>query len=199
MSKYASLAGHLQGLAVNEVRLSFADIEGIIGGPLPQSAHVHHAWWANSRTNDSHTWSHLWLRVGWERCEYSLSEQWVVFRKTEYYELDSLKAREGYEFDTKVLLRTRNAALAATRKAQDNYTCQACGFRLQVGKSFVIEAHHLEPLSASGERDTEIEMLTSLCPTCHRIAHLRSRPYTVLEIRILRGIPDEAATAHGCG
>jgi hypothetical protein len=192
MSKYSPFSEHLQELAEDEVRLSFADIERIIGTTLPRSAQVHHAWWANSRTDDSHIWSHLWLRAGWERGEYSLPERWVTFRRMEHYEVGDLKAREGYEHDAKVLLRTRNVVLAEARKALDNYTCQACGFHLRVCKSYVVEAHHLEPLSASGERETKIEMLVSLCPTCHRIAHLRSRPYAVEEIKDLLGVPRDA-------
>lgn len=188
MSKYSPLASHLQALTANEVRLTFADIEQIIDANLPRSARKHHAWWANSRTADSHSWSHLWLRAGWERCEYSLAEQWVVFQRTEYYEIGNVKAVEGYEYDRVVLSRIRNAALAAERKAKDNNTCQACGFHLQIGESFVIEVHHLEPLSVSGEVETKIEKLVSLCPTCHRIAHLRNRPYTVSEIQELRGV-----------
>lgn len=193
MSKYSPLASHLQALTVNEVRFSFADIERIIDANLPHSARGHHAWWANSRTADSHSWSHLWLRAGWERCEYSLAEHWVVFRRTEHYEIESVKAIEGYEYDRIVLSRVRNSALAAERKARDNNTCQACGFHLQIGGAFVIEVHHLEPLSVSGEVETKIEKLASLCPTCHRIAHLRSRPYTVLEIQELRNVTHKNA------
>ena len=66
-SKYEPLAKHLESLRKNEVRLSFDEIEDILGEELPNSARVHHAWWANSRTDDSHTWAHLWLQTGWER------------------------------------------------------------------------------------------------------------------------------------
>lgn len=188
MSKYLPLAEYLAGLEQNEVRLSFSNIERIIGATLPRSAIEYDAWWANSRSNDSHSWAHLWLRVGWERMEHSRSQQWVVFRRIEYYQLSDPKAQEGYEYDAKVILRTRNAALALERKIKDNYTCQACGFRLKLGESYVIEVHHLEPLSATGERETKIEMLISLCPTCHRIAHLRSSPYSVEEIKGIWGV-----------
>lgn len=211
MNKYLPLAEHLAGLEQNEVRLSFSDIERIIGSTLPKSALGHDAWWANSKSKDSHTWAHLWLRAGWERVDHSRPQQWVVFRRTEHYQLsdpkvqeggavagqiaptiehyqlNDPKAQEGYEYDAKVILRTRNTALALERKIKDNYTCQACGFRLQLGGSYVIEVHHVEPLSATGERETKIEMLVSLCPTCHRIAHLRSTPYSVEEIKGIRG------------
>ena len=182
-SKYEPLAKHLESLCKNEVRLSFDEIEDILGEELPNSARVHHAWWANSRTDDSHTWAHLWLQTGWERTEFSLSQEWVNFRRIAYYEISDEKAMEGYEYDTKIILRTRNASLAKTRKAQDNFTCQACGYHLRVNESYVIEVHHIDPLSASEERETKISKLVSLCPNCHRIAHLRSIPYSVEEIK----------------
>lgn len=187
MGKYLPLAEYLTGLEQNEIRLSFSDIEGIIGAPLPRSALDHDAWWANSRSNDSHTWAHLWLRAGWERIDHSRSHQWATFRRVEHYQISDPKAQEGYEYDAKVILRTRNAAIALERKIKDNYTCQACGFRLQLGESYVIEVHHIEPLSATGETETKIDMLVSLCPTCHRIAHLRSSPFSVEEIKGIRG------------
>jgi hypothetical protein len=185
---YLPLATHLQGqpATVSQVRLSFADIEKLIGSTLPPSARTYQAWWANSRSNDSHSWAHLWLRAGWERREYSISKQWVEFGRTQHYELDDPKAMEGYEYDARVLLRSRNFALACARKQKDGYTCQACSFHLRVGDSYVIEVHHTDPLAARAERETTIHDLVSLCPTCHRIAHLRTRPYSVDEIRKLR-------------
>jgi 5-methylcytosine-specific restriction protein A len=65
---------------------------------------------------------------------------------------------------------------------RDDFTCQACGFRLELNGRYVIEVHHVDPLS-SGERESSLGDLVSLCPTCHRIAHLRSLPYSVEEIR----------------
>ena len=98
---------------------------------------------------------------------------------------NSPRAREGYDIDRVILAHGRNAKLADERKRLDRYTCQACGFRLQVSGSFVIEVHHLSPLAVSGETETSIEQLVSLCPTCHRVAHLRSRPFSVEELRAL--------------
>ena len=196
MNKYKPLADYLHELTTNEARLHFSDVSRIIGAELPRSARLHHAWWANSRTNDSHSWAHQWLAAGWERGEYSLPEEWVVFRRTEHYDANDPRALEGYSYDARVLLRTRNAALAAARKFHDDYTCQACGFRLRVGNSYVIEAHHIEPLSGSEETETTIHMLISLCPTCHRIAHLRSTPYTVTEITQLLHSPETEPSTH---
>lgn len=100
-----------------------------------------------------------------------------------HFDLEAAQAIEGYELDRFILARGRNANLAAMRKVRDRFTCQACNFKLQLDDRFVIEVHHLQPLSATGETETSIEQLISLCPTCHRIAHLRSTPYRLEEIR----------------
>lgn len=186
MSKYAPLANYLKRQTRDRVRLTFRKVEGIINDALPRSARQHIAWWENSRTPDTHTWAHLWLQAGWEREHLNLGEEWVEFRRTEFFELESPKAREGYEVDRAILARARNAGIAEARKKRDNYTCQACNFRLELGGRFVIEVHHVDPLAVAGETVTTIRDLVSLCPTCHRIAHLRSHPYDVREIQELR-------------
>ena len=102
-----------------------------------------------------------------------------------YFQIDSLRAVEGYRRDEVVYVAERNRDLAEQRKRQDNYTCQACGFRLLVAGQAVIECHHLDPV-ALGVRETTLSDLVSLCPTCHRIAHMREPIYAVSEIKRLR-------------
>jgi hypothetical protein len=185
LSKYQPLADHLVVLAVDEARFSFSDIERLIGSALPPSALKYHTWWANS-DRGKNGWSNLWKRAGWVRDAYSLSEQWVTFQRAVHYEPESDGAREGYELDRRILASARNAAIAEKRRQLDNHTCQACGFRLEVQGRLVIDVHHLQPLRASGETITTLEHLASLCPTCHRIAHLRRPPYSPNEIHQLR-------------
>ncbi len=81
MSKYAPLIEYLQRAPSKEMRLSFAEVEGIIGEPLPQSAWKHRRWWGNSRTADSHTWAHMWLDAGWEQVQLDLTDGSVTFRR----------------------------------------------------------------------------------------------------------------------
>lgn len=190
MNKYHRFAEHLKDSVAGVERFSFAEIERIMGEPLPPSARQHPAWWANSRTRDSHSWAHLWLDAGWEKAKLNLSESWVEFRRTDAanFTIESKEAREGYDLDRAILAKGRSRELAEERKRRDDYTCQACGFRLCLRTNYVIEVHHLNPLSASGEVQTTLEDLVSLCPTCHRIAHLRRPPYSVGEIRELRDI-----------
>src|SRR3954466_4394824 len=99
MSKYTPLVSHLATVAENDVRLSFLDIEEIIGRKLPASARRYSAWWSNSRTDDSHTWAHQWLKAGWEKRSVNFNEEWVEFRRVQYFNIDSKEALEGYERD----------------------------------------------------------------------------------------------------
>ncbi len=102
-----------------------------------------------------------------------------------FYEIDSESALEGYKKDRQILASQRNRSLSDLRKKSDNYTCQACDFQLQVKGKFIIECHHKNPLSISGKVETSLDDLVSLCPTCHRIAHIRKPPYSVGEIKDL--------------
>ena len=57
MSKYDPLLHHLER-SHGEVELAFADIEAIVGFPLPASARRHPAWWSNS--GGTHVQSAAW-------------------------------------------------------------------------------------------------------------------------------------------
>lgn len=185
MSKYSPLANHLASLTATKKRLTFAEIETLIGEPLPPSAHKHATWWSNS-DRGKNGWSNLWKRAGWVRSDYSLQHKWVIFQKPEHFDPESDKAHEGYEVDRKILASVRNAAIAAKRRKLDKYTCQACGFKLELHGKFVIDVHHLQPIKTTGETTTTLDKLVSLCPTCHRIAHLRRPPYAPDEIQQVR-------------
>lgn len=100
----------------------------------------------------------------------------------EHYSIEDSRAFEGYKQDRSILASARNQKIAKQRKALDKYTCQACGFSLTIAGHSVIECHHLYPLSESLETETTIDDLVSLCPTCHRIAHLKKPPYTPKQI-----------------
>jgi hypothetical protein len=77
-SKYANLSIMLSKRArfCGEIKLSFAEIEGIIGDKLPKSAYEDKGWWSNIRGR-SH--SEAWLNVGWRVKEVNLEEKTVTF------------------------------------------------------------------------------------------------------------------------
>lgn len=78
--KYEPLKRHLEGLFEHgEVRLSFPEIERILGFPLPRSAHEHQAWWSNTRAGHSH--AAAWLDAGWKTMALDVTARKVSFVK----------------------------------------------------------------------------------------------------------------------
>lgn len=62
--KYIGLKNHLQQSQQPMVKLSFEEIEQIIGNTLPPSATNHaEAWWSN---NEDHSQAVAWLHAGYE-------------------------------------------------------------------------------------------------------------------------------------
>ncbi|MEM3731552.1 MAG: hypothetical protein QW667_05430 [Candidatus Bathyarchaeia archaeon] len=80
INKYERLANHLKFRAAftDTVRLSLAEIDGIIKDNLPINAYRNEDWWSNS-PSVSH--ARAWLDVGWEVQETNLNEGYVIFRK----------------------------------------------------------------------------------------------------------------------
>lgn len=101
------------------------------------------------------------------------------------YELDDIEAEEGYKEDKVYLYTSRNRDIVNRRKEIDNYTCQICGFKFELYGKKIIECHHLNPLSEGDVRITKLEDLISVCPTCHRIIHLRKPPFSIDEVKEL--------------
>ena len=61
-NRYSALAIYLKRRSGSSIRLRFDEIEKIIGGPLPQSAREHRAWWANDKF---HSQGKAWMGAGW--------------------------------------------------------------------------------------------------------------------------------------
>ncbi len=99
-----------------------------------------------------------------------------------YWELEDEQAIEGYTVDSQFNRIVRNKSITKKRKQLDDFTCKICGFRLNLNNKYVIECHHLSPLSKKRTTITKLDDLISICPTCHRIAHMRTPPYTIKEL-----------------
>ncbi len=115
----------------------------------------------------------------------SVDEPNADIDSVEFFDISDAGAIEGYFSDQTYLYKARNRNIVNNRKAQDDFTCQACGFRLRIAGKYIIECHHIVPFSDKGERVTSLEDLVSLCPTCHRIVHTRNPPYSVQEVKVL--------------
>jgi len=81
MSKYESLGQFLKGSRAERVPLTFAEIERIIGAPLPPSAHKHRPWWSNNGANSALT--RVWLNAGFKSEQVDMAGQKLVFRRVD--------------------------------------------------------------------------------------------------------------------
>jgi len=79
MTKYAELKTHLLKQAGASVPMSFAEIERIIGAPLPPSARKHRPWWSNNPRNSVIT--HAWLDAGYRTESVDMGGEKLVFRR----------------------------------------------------------------------------------------------------------------------
>ena len=76
--KYRFLSDYLQDSNQSRVKLSYAEIEEILGFELPESAAVHRTFWANT---SSHSIALSWLSVNYSVAEVNLEDQYIVFEQ----------------------------------------------------------------------------------------------------------------------
>ena len=70
MGKYVRLATHLRSLGGESWTASFAELEKVLGFPLPPSARKYEAWWQPS---GSHTQALAWTDAGWSVAKLDLA------------------------------------------------------------------------------------------------------------------------------
>ena len=78
-SKYDTLSRHLIGVDADRTRLSFAEIERILGFSLPDSARQYAPWWAN--TGGSHIQANSWMSAGWRTSQLDIGGERVTFER----------------------------------------------------------------------------------------------------------------------
>lgn len=81
MGKYEPLTEFLKQQAGSEVRMSFAQIERVIGSKLPPVAQRHRAWWSNSPTDNVMT--KAWIEAGFRSEQVDMENGRLVFRRDE--------------------------------------------------------------------------------------------------------------------
>jgi len=82
MGKYEPLTEFLSKQPLDEVRMSFEQIERIIGSKLPSSAQHHRAWWSNNPNNSVMT--RAWLDAGFRSEQVDMADHKLVFRRAEH-------------------------------------------------------------------------------------------------------------------
>jgi hypothetical protein len=79
MGKYEPLADFLRKQRVDQIELSFAEIERVVGFKLPRSSQEHRAWWSNNPSNSVMT--KAWLAAGFESEQVDMEGRKLIFRR----------------------------------------------------------------------------------------------------------------------
>ncbi|MEM2045456.1 MAG: hypothetical protein QXO20_04670 [Candidatus Bathyarchaeia archaeon] len=79
VSRYAQLAEYLKRQGAESLTLSFSEIEGLLGSPLPASARKLRVWWSNDATHAQARYG--WLQAGWRVEAVDLDAGAVTFRR----------------------------------------------------------------------------------------------------------------------
>lgn len=81
--KYRFLSDYLKESNRLRVKLSYAEIEEILGFELPESAAVHRTFWANTA---SHSIALSWLSVDYSVVEVNLEDKYIIFEQIRNFE-----------------------------------------------------------------------------------------------------------------
>ena len=87
--KYQPLADWLAAQPDTEVLLTFAQVEQILGTPLPASARAGTAWWTHGAPSFPQV--EAWHRVGWHVVEVNRRRGLVLYRRLPPGELPALR------------------------------------------------------------------------------------------------------------
>ena len=80
--KYAPLYRHLVSIPASpEWRVTFGEVESILGFRLPDSARLYRPWWSNQNKGAGHSHALSWHAAGWKTREVDLEEETLVFAR----------------------------------------------------------------------------------------------------------------------
>ena len=80
--KYGPLYRCLLGRTGGQWKVSFVDIESVLGFELPESARMHRPWWSNQRNRRGYGHSLAWQLAGWKTVAVDLAAESLVFERT---------------------------------------------------------------------------------------------------------------------
>ena len=81
--KYAPLYRHLIAMRGSGWRISFAELEAILGFDLPVSARLYRSWWSNRKRAAGHSHALAWHAAGWKTRDVDLEAETLVFERVE--------------------------------------------------------------------------------------------------------------------
>ena len=113
---------------------------------------------------------------------------------------DDMAYSEGKVVVRTVKQRQRSRKLVSAAKSEfreiheGRLYCEVCDFDFEAtyGVDY-IEAHHTEPLaSLDDETENTTEAVVLLCANCHRVAHSRTPPFSIDELRTMLQSEEES-------
>lgn len=115
MSKYAPLGEYLERQQGDQVRLSFGQLENLLGFRLPKSAYSQRAWWSNNPDNNVMT--KVWRRARFLTKSVDMDKHMVVFmrQKPKPPLSDGQKAEQAKSRESLADLAARNGKRQAVR------------------------------------------------------------------------------------
>lgn len=108
---FIGLTAYLEKYRKDEIKLSFSDVERILGFQLPDSAYLHQPYWSNS---ESHPIASAWLNAGYLSQHVDMKGQTVEFVKKNHQS----RQIQGEAEKTAVMSREKCAALALDEAAR---------------------------------------------------------------------------------
>ncbi len=169
--KYENLFLYLNSSGLDSVTLSFAELESVLGFPLPHSASTYSAWWANG----GHSQAHAWMNAGYCVDEISLKDRHVVFKKVPDVPADrtviaeSGRAGKTEKTEEQVRLvpadKTVNAESGRTEKTvKTERHVQAAGGRIPAGEEMQVCGYAFRFLQEIIPECDENGKLIDYCP-----------------------------------
>ncbi len=120
MSKYEPLGQYLSSRHDAEAPMAFADVEGVLGFPLPPYARKSASWWSNNP--GTHVGVRAWRDAGWRTSRVDIGRERVVFvRDPAAAANKGPEAGEGAEM---LMIPVGTLSLAA-RKLIEDYAAEA--------------------------------------------------------------------------
>ena len=97
--KYAPLYRHLAAMGGPGWRVSFSELEAILGFELPVSARLYRPWWSNQKRGAGHSHALSWQAAGWRTRAVDLEAETLVFERTTAAPNETEAASSGNKFD----------------------------------------------------------------------------------------------------
>ena len=121
--KYAPLYHHLCDVEGDVWKTDFAEIRAILGNPLPRSALIYPAWWANTGKSQSNAW----LAAGWSTQEVNLHSATLTFFRSGGSRKATTEAADDGDSDSET---TKEASPASTPSGGEEARTEADRIRL---------------------------------------------------------------------